>query len=55
MQTWSLFTASDLALAVLGMLGLASVIVVFRTASGNINKREITLRQNARTQSEARD
>jgi hypothetical protein len=40
MQTWSLFTASDLALAILGMLGLLSVGVVLRTASRNVDTRE---------------
>jgi|688.fasta_scaffold06243_14 uncharacterized membrane protein YuzA (DUF378 family) len=55
METWSNFSASDLALAVIGLAGLASVVVVFSTASSKVNKREISLRQNARTQSEARD
>ena len=40
MQTWSLFTASDLALAVLGVLGLLSVVVVLRTAGRNVDIRE---------------
>jgi hypothetical protein len=55
METWTNFSASDLALAVIGLAGLASVVVVFSTASSKVNKREISLRQNARTQSEARD
>jgi hypothetical protein len=40
MSTWSLFTASDLALAILGMLGLLSVVIVLRTASRNVDTRE---------------
>jgi hypothetical protein len=40
METWSLFTASDLTLALIGMLGLLSVGVVLRTASRNVDTRE---------------
>jgi hypothetical protein len=45
METWSLFTASDLALAILGMLGLLSVVIVLRTASRNVDVRERGLRK----------
>ena len=54
-QTWSAFTASDLTLAAIGLLGLASVVIVFSTASGNVAKRELSLRKNARAQSNAAD
>jgi hypothetical protein len=40
MSTWSLFTASDLALALIGLSGLVSVVVVLRAAFGNIDTRE---------------
>jgi hypothetical protein len=55
METWNLFSASDLGLALIGVAGLVSVVVVLGTAFGNVNKREINLRQNARSQSKARD
>jgi len=55
METWSVFSGSDIALAVLGLVGFASVAIVVSTASSRVNKREITLRQNARAQSQARD
>jgi hypothetical protein len=45
MSTWSLFTASVLALAILGMLGLLSVVVVLRTASRNVDTRERAIRK----------
>ena len=40
METWSVFTASDLTLAVIGLAGLVSVVVVLRTAFGNIDTLE---------------
>ena len=57
METWSNFTASDLALAVIGLAGLVSVVVVFSTASSKVNKREISLRKfvNESSQSDASD
>ena len=51
MQTWSVFSTSDLTLAVIGLAGLVSVVVVLRTAFGNVLNRELTLRRNARSQS----
>jgi len=45
METWSNFSASDIALALIGLAGLASVVVVFSTASSNVNKREVSLRK----------
>jgi hypothetical protein len=45
MATWSLFTTTDLALAVLGLLGFLSVGVVLRTASRNVDVRERNLRK----------
>jgi hypothetical protein len=55
METWSVFSGSDIGLALIGLAGLASVVVVLRTAFGNVTKRELTLRQNARSQFPARD
>jgi hypothetical protein len=55
MQTWSVFSASDLGLAVIGLAGLVSVVVVLSTAFGNVANRELTLRRNARAQSNASD
>ncbi len=55
METWSLFSTSDLTLAVIGLAGLVSVVVVLRTAFGNVANRELTLRRNARSQSNASD
>ncbi len=52
METWSLFTASDLALAVLGMLGLLSVGVVLRTASRNVDTRERNIRRTPKVTNE---
>jgi len=56
METWSNFTASDLGVAVIGLAGLVSVVVVLRTAFGNVNKREMNIRRNVeRAQSVASD
>jgi hypothetical protein len=55
METWSVFSGNDIGLALIGLAGFASVVVVLRTAFGNITNREITLRKNARAQSSARN
>lgn len=55
METWSLFSGSDIGLALIGLAGFASVVVVLRTAFGNTTKRELNLRKNARAQSNASD
>jgi hypothetical protein len=55
METWSVFSGSDIGLALIGLAGLASVVVVLRTAFGNVNKRELSLKKNATSQSSARD
>lgn len=56
MDTWNLFSGSDIALAVLGLIGFASVVIVVSTASSRVNNRELTLRRNAqRAQSNASD
>ena len=56
METWSNFSASDLGIAVIGLAGLVSVVVVLRTAFGNMNKREMNIRRNVeRAQSVASD
>ena len=43
-DTWSVFTATDLFLGVLGAVGFLSMIVVIATASSRVDKRENTLR-----------
>lgn len=43
-ETWNIFTQSDIALAIIGALGLASVIIVMSTASSKVNKREVDIR-----------
>ena len=56
METWSNFSASDLGIALIGVAGLVSVVVVLRTAFGNVNKREMNIRRNVeRAQSVASD
>ena len=55
METWNLFTGSDIGLALIGLAGFASVAIVLRTAFGNVANRELTLRRNARAQSNASD
>ena len=56
MDTWNLFSGSDIALAVFGLIGFASVVIVVSTASSRVNNRELTLRRNAqRAQSNASD
>jgi hypothetical protein len=55
-DTWSLFSFTDLGVALIGLSGLVSVYVVLSTAFGNVNKRELSLRQNAkRAQSQTSD
>jgi hypothetical protein len=45
METWNLFTSNDIVVAVLGILGIASVFVVFGSATSKVNKREVTMQQ----------
>jgi hypothetical protein len=54
-DTWSTFSGSDIGLALIGIAGFVSVWVVLSTALGRTVKREISLRNNARAQSQARD
>lgn len=44
MNTWELFTGNDILLAVIGLVGFGSVVIVLRTALRNVNKRERVLR-----------
>ena len=44
-QTWSNFSSSDIGLALIGLAGLVSVVVVLRTAFGNVTKRELRVKQ----------
>ena len=56
METWSVFSGNDIGLALIGLAGLVSVVVVMASATGNVNKREISIRRNVqRAQSQARD
>ena len=43
-ETWSVFSVIDLTLALIGLSGLISVAVVLITASGNVNRREVSLK-----------
>jgi len=45
MDTWSVFSGSDLFLGLLGAAGFLSMIVVVATASSRVGKREIVLSQ----------
>lgn len=56
-ETWNLFSQSDIIIAVLGALGLVSVIIVLATASSNVNKREVDIRKaiDARQKMEAEE
>jgi hypothetical protein len=45
METWSVFSGSDIGLALIGLAGLVSVIVVMTAATGNVGKREISRRK----------
>ena len=55
METWSVFSGSDIGLALIGLAGFASVVIVLQTAFGKVARREIKLSQNARSQSDASD
>ena len=44
MDTWELFTGNDILLALIGLVGFGSVVIVLRTALRNVNKRERVLR-----------
>ena len=45
METWSVFYGNDLAIGILGAVGLLSVVVVITTASSRVDKRERILRE----------
>jgi hypothetical protein len=40
METWSNFTTVDTFTAVIGFIGLLSVLIVLKTAFGNVDKLE---------------
>jgi len=42
METWNLFTNSDIILAVIGFVGLVSVGIVLNSASRKVNTREVS-------------
>jgi hypothetical protein len=44
METWNVFSGSDIGLALIGLAGLVSVVVVLKTAFGNVNTRERKLK-----------
>ena len=43
MDTWELFTGNDILLALIGLVGFGSVVIVLRTALRNVNRRERVL------------
>jgi hypothetical protein len=45
METWSVFYGNDLAIGILGAVGLLSVVAVITTASSRVDKRERILRE----------
>jgi hypothetical protein len=40
METWSNFTTADIFMAFMGFVGLATVLIVFKTAFNNTDKLE---------------
>ena len=52
METWDAFTSNDLLYTIIGAAGLGSVVLVLRTALGNVNKREQVLRRARQVQKE---
>lgn len=44
MNTWELFSGNDILLALIGLVGFGSVVIVLRTALRNVNRRERVLR-----------
>ena len=45
METWNLFSTHDLLVAVIGIVGILSVFIVLGSASGKVNKREVTMKE----------
>jgi hypothetical protein len=45
METWSVFTGSDIAIALIGLAGLVSVVIVMASATGKVGKREVARRR----------
>jgi type II secretory pathway pseudopilin PulG len=45
METWNLFSTNDLLVAVIGIVGILSVFIVLGSASGKVNKREVTMKE----------
>jgi hypothetical protein len=45
METWNIFSSSDVVLAAIGFVGLISVGIVFRSAFGKVNTRERARRE----------
>lgn len=41
METWATFSGTDLALAAVGLIGFASVVITLATATSRVTDREI--------------
>ena len=54
METWNIFYGSDVAIGLLGALGLLSMIVVIASASSKVGKREVVLREARRALDDAK-
>ena len=53
METWSVFSGSDIALALLGASGFFAVVAVIATASNRVNQRELSLKPDGTSESSA--
>lgn len=49
METWNLFSNSDIILAIIGFVGLTSVVIVLNSAFSNVNSREVSRRSAIRS------
>ncbi len=45
METWNIFSTTDLLVAVVGIIGISTVFIVFGTATKKVNKREVTMKE----------
>lgn len=55
MDTWSVFSGSDIALALLGASGFFAMVAVIGTASSRVNQRELSLKPDGTSESAAPD
>lgn len=47
-ETWDLFSTGDIGLALIGLAGFASVVIVMRTALGLNVRREVELKRKSK-------